>query len=81
MSPPAMTLRARLLLGMALVGVALLVTLFLAARATERYLIDQVDDQLRSADVSIGDVLLEGSATEDLETTYIGMITGCILTF
>lgn len=71
-----MTLRARLLLGMALVGVALVVTLFGAARATERYLIDQVDDQLRSADVSIGDVLLEGSATEDLETTYIGMVMG-----
>src|SRR5215475_6316581 len=41
-----MSLRARLLVGMALVGVVLVVAGFVITRTTESYLIARVDDQL-----------------------------------
>lgn len=43
-----MSLRARLLAGMALVAVVLVATAFLVARASEAYLVSQVDDRLAS---------------------------------
>jgi two-component system OmpR family sensor kinase len=44
-----MTLRARLLVAMALVAVVLTTSAVLVARTTERHLVDQVDRQLRNA--------------------------------
>jgi two-component system OmpR family sensor kinase len=43
------SLRSRLLLGMALVALVLGLAAVVIARATERHLVDQVDDQLRDA--------------------------------
>ncbi len=44
-----MSLRSRLLLGMALIAVVLGLAAVVIARATEAHLVDQVDEQLRSA--------------------------------
>ena len=49
-----MSLRARLLVGMAVVAVVLVGAAVFIARSTEADLVARVDDQLRSADVSPG---------------------------
>jgi two-component system OmpR family sensor kinase len=49
-----MSLRARLLVGMAVIGIVLAVVAIAVARTTEAHLIDQVDAELRDAPLRLG---------------------------
>jgi two-component system OmpR family sensor kinase len=78
------SLRFRLLAGMAVVMVALVVAGVLIKVGTERHLTDQVDDRLRRLDIPLGDLIAamgplspSGSADEVAAVpspTYIGVV-------
>lgn len=78
-----MSLRARLLLGAAMIAVVLTVTAVGIARTTRSHLVDQVDAQLRSAGPQLGDrprgpgtpVGGEADGGPRLSSFYIGLIS------
>ena len=76
-----MTLRARLLIGMAVVAAVLVATAAIAAHSTEAHLVDQVDAQLRSAVPQVRDLDRAGRRDADggeprrLSELYLGILT------
>jgi two-component system, OmpR family, sensor kinase len=73
-----MSLRTRLLIGMAIVAAALVATGLLVRTATQRYLVNQVDDQLRGANIPVAPLLRAFTSGDDallgLPSTYIGIL-------
>src|SRR5919112_3836623 len=70
-----MSLRARLLVGMAVVAAVLVGAAVLIARTTEADLVARVDDQLRSADVSPG--RFRGPPAEEVPSSlFFGVVQG-----
>jgi two-component system OmpR family sensor kinase len=82
-----MSLRARLLTGMAVVGVVLVVAAIVITRSTEAYLIERVDAQLVAAKPSVQGVGFErggpgarnfpdANPGGSLNTLYVGIVAG-----
>ncbi|MCI3948808.1 MAG: sensor histidine kinase [Acidimicrobiales bacterium] len=71
-----MSLRARLLVGMAVVAVVLVGAAVFIARSTEADLVARVDDQLRSADVSPGRFRPGPEADQAPSSLFIGVVRG-----
>src|SRR3954449_4914350 len=72
-----MSLRARLLVGMAVVAVVLVGAAVAIARTTESDLVARVDDQLRSAQVPVRD--LRGGPSPDASAPsalFVGVVRG-----
>ena len=64
-----MTLRARLLTGMAVIALVLVLASAFIVRTTERHLVDQLDDQLVQADVPFGGP--RGAVRDRLSSAYV----------
>ncbi len=71
-----MSLRARLLLGMAAIAAVLVVSALVITRSTRDHLLDQVDDQLRAAVPRVGDGSGGAGPTPRLSQLYVGRIGG-----
>ena len=71
-----MSLRARLLVGMAVVAAVLVGAAALIARSTEADLVARVDDQLRSADVSPGRFRRGPEADQVPSSLFVGVVQG-----
>ncbi len=71
-----MSLRARLLVGMAVVAVVLVGAAVFIARSTEADLVARVDDQLRSADVSPGRFRRGPEVDQVPSSLFIGVVQG-----
>ena len=77
-----MSLRARLLVGMAVVGVVLVVAAVVITRSTESYLVERVDAQLAAARSSVGRLRARRTArrrrtpAEPGNTFYFGDVDG-----
>src|SRR3954453_12780985 len=73
-----MSLRARVLIGMAVVAIVLGVTAIVVTRTTEQHLVDQVDEQLRTAGrpevVSPGQPGGPGGGAPRLSAFYVGIL-------
>jgi two-component system OmpR family sensor kinase len=75
-----MSLRARLLVGMAVIGVVLAVASIVVTRTTEAHLIAQVDEDLRDAPLRLGGLNAPvrpgraGSGPGDYSSYYIGYV-------
>lgn len=71
-----MSLRARLLLGMAAIAAVLVVSALAITRSTRDHLLEQVDDQLRAAVPRVGDGREGAGPTPRLSQLYVGRIGG-----
>jgi two-component system OmpR family sensor kinase len=73
-----MTLRARLLVGMALVAISLVGMAAALKVLTERHLVDQIDDRLEGFSVPVGDLLATSTsgeaATLESDSAFLGVI-------
>lgn len=69
-----MSLRARVLLGMAAIAVVLVVSALAITRSTRDHLLDQVDDQLQAALPRVGDGPAGGGPTPRLSQLYVGRL-------
>ncbi|HLT16309.1 MAG TPA: HAMP domain-containing sensor histidine kinase [Acidimicrobiales bacterium] len=70
-----MSLRARLLLGMAVVAAVLVVSALAITRSTRDHLLGQVDDQLRAAIPRVGDDPARQALAPRLSELYVGRVT------
>ena len=71
-----MSLRARVLLGMAAIAVVLVVSALAITRSTRDHLLDQVDDQLQAALPRVSDGPQGAGPTPRLSQLYVGRIGG-----
>ena len=69
-----MSLRARVLLGMAAIAVVLVVSALAITRSTRDHLLDQVDDQLQAALPRVSDGPQGAGPTPRLSQLYVGRI-------
>src|SRR5690606_9647201 len=74
-SRPEVSLRARLLLGMAVVAAVLVVSALAITRSTRDHLLGQVDDQLRAAIPRVGDDPARQALAPRLSELYVGRVT------
>jgi two-component system OmpR family sensor kinase len=73
-----MSLRARVLLGMALIAVVLTLSVAVITRSTRSHLVDQVDAQLQDASPQLGrgaDGEIVAGPTPRLSSLYVGILT------